>query len=77
MVLALPMYFAGALDAARDLLEEALRPLPGPDWSDMLISIYGRLATIRADTGELERAERTLGEAERYAEQLALQQLPP
>jgi LuxR family maltose regulon positive regulatory protein len=76
LILALPLYFAGELGAAADLLEEALRPLPGPDWADVLISIFGRLAAIRADIGELERAERTVAEAERYAEALTLHELP-
>jgi len=76
LVLALPLYFARELGPAAHLLEDALRPLPGPDWADVLISIFGRLAAVRADTGEPERAERALVEAERYVEELRLGELP-
>ncbi len=76
LLLARPLYFAGELDAAADLLEEALRPPSGPDWADSVINIFGCLATVRADIGELERAERTVAEAERYAEARTLHELP-
>jgi LuxR family maltose regulon positive regulatory protein len=76
LVLALPLYFAGDLSAAGELLEEALRPLPGADWAEVVISIFGRLACVRADAGELERAERAAGEAERLIEELRLDELP-
>jgi LuxR family maltose regulon positive regulatory protein len=76
LLLARPLYFAGELDAAADLLEEALRPFPGPDWADSLINIFGCLAVIRADIGELERAERAVVEVERFVEELNLDELP-
>jgi LuxR family transcriptional regulator, maltose regulon positive regulatory protein len=74
--LAIPLYFAGELDAAADLVEEAPRPLPGPDWADAVVCFLGFLGVIRADTGQLERAEHALDELDRYVEQHRLDELP-
>jgi LuxR family maltose regulon positive regulatory protein len=76
LVLALPLYFADELGAAGDLLEDALRPRPGAGWADVVISIFARLASVRADAGELDQAERAAVEAERLIDELRLDELP-
>jgi LuxR family transcriptional regulator, maltose regulon positive regulatory protein len=42
----------------------------------VVISIFGRLACVRADGGELEQAEHAAAEAERYVKELRLDELP-
>jgi LuxR family transcriptional regulator, maltose regulon positive regulatory protein len=76
LVLALPLYLAGELTPARELLEDAHRRLTARGWAETLVATLGALAAVRFDAGELAPAEHALAEAERVMAELGLDESP-
>jgi LuxR family maltose regulon positive regulatory protein len=75
-LLALPLYLAGEAAASEELLVEALRPRPGLDWADLLLSILATLASTSLDRGDLAQSEHYAAEAEQLVSELRLDELP-
>ena len=76
LVLALPLYLAGELTSARELLEDVHRRLSELSWAETLLAALGALAAVRLDAGELAPAESALAEAERVMAERGLDESP-
>ena len=76
LVLALPLYLAGELTSARELLEDVHRRLPERGWAETLVAALGALAAVRLDDGELAPAEQAVADAERVMAELGLDESP-
>jgi LuxR family transcriptional regulator, maltose regulon positive regulatory protein len=76
MVLAYALYFAGELEAGEELLVEALRARPQPDFAQTHAYILALLASTSLDRDDLAGAERHVAEAEGLVSELRLDEQP-
>ena len=66
--LGLAAYYAGDPTTAAAAFEEALRSPLADQWASICVPALGNLAAVELDTGALDRAARTLADAERAIE---------
>jgi LuxR family maltose regulon positive regulatory protein len=75
VALGVNLSFGGDTKEAAGLLEAALPSLVPPRWVDARLAALGRLTSILAEGGQIERAERAAAEAEWLVDELALHEL--
>jgi LuxR family maltose regulon positive regulatory protein len=76
MVLAYALYFAGELETGEELLVEALRARPQPDFAPTHVYILALLASTSLDRDDLAGAERYTAEAEGLVSELRMDEQP-
>jgi LuxR family maltose regulon positive regulatory protein len=75
VVLGVNLSLGGDPEEAAGLLAAALPSLVPPRWVDARLAALGRLTSILAEAGELERAARTAADARRLVHELALHEI--
>jgi LuxR family transcriptional regulator, maltose regulon positive regulatory protein len=76
LALAYGLYFAGEIAASEELLVEALRPRPQPEFAQTHVYILALLASTSLDRDDLAGAERLAAEAEGLVSERRLDEQP-